>query len=152
MMRFLLITAFLILSSAPALSGDLFIRDGDSFTMNGKELRLWGIDAPEYRQYCSKDDQSVPCGKYARQRLENLLTGEKLECERITTDRYKRIIARCYVRGEDVAAQMVRAGFAFDYERYSKGTYAEQQKAAQNEKRGLWSMQFEWPWIWKRQN
>ena len=50
MMRFLLITAFLILSSAPALSADLFIRDGDSFAMNGKELRLWGIDAPEYRQ------------------------------------------------------------------------------------------------------
>jgi endonuclease YncB( thermonuclease family) len=150
MMRFLLITAFLILSSAPALSSDLFIRDGDSFAMNGKEHRLRGIDAPEYRQYCLKDDQSVPCGKYARQRLENLLTGKELECERITTDRYQRTIARCTVEGEDVAALMVRSGFAFDYPRYSNGAYAEQQKAAKDEDRGLWSMKFEFPWHYKR--
>tara|TARA_Y100000294_G_scaffold76788_1_gene72308 strand:+ start:50 stop:505 length:456 start_codon:yes stop_codon:yes gene_type:complete len=149
-MRFLLITAFLILSSATALSDDLFIRDGDSFAMNGIELRLWGIDAPEYRQYCLKDDQSVPCGKYARQRLENLLTGKELECERITTDRYQRTIARCTVEGEDVAALMVRSGFAFDYPRYSNGAYSEQQKAAKTERRGLWSMEFEFPWHYKR--
>ena len=150
MMRFLLITAFLIWSSAPALSSDLFIRDGDSFAMNGKELRLWGIDAPEYRQYCLKDDKSVPCGKYARQRLENLISGKKLECEGITIDRYKRTIARCIVEGEDVAAQMVRSGFAFDSPRYSNGAYAEQQKAAKDEDRGLWSMEFEFPWHYKR--
>ncbi len=150
MMRFLMISAFLILSSAPALSGDLFIRDGDSFAMNGKELRLWGIDAPEYRQYCLKDNKSVPCGKYARQRLENLLSGKELECERIITDRYQRTIARCIVEGEDVASQMVRSGFAFDYPRYSNGAYAEQQKAAKDERRGLWSMEFEFPWHFKR--
>lgn len=149
-MRFLLIAALLTLSSAHALSSDLFIRDGDSFAMNGKELRLWGIDAPEYRQYCLKDDQSVPCGKYARQRLENLISGKELECERITTDRYQRTIARCTIEGEDVAALMVRAGFAFDYPRYSNGAYSEQQKAAKDEHRGLWSMEFEFPWHYKR--
>ncbi len=71
-------------------------------------------------------------------------------CERVNTDRYKRILARCYVHGEDVAALMVGAGFAFDYPRYSNGAYAEQQKAAKNERRGLWSMEFEFPWHYKR--
>ncbi len=151
-MRFYVSMIVMILAASPALANDLFVRDGDSFAIGSQEIRLWGIDAPEYPQYCIQNGQLIPCGKYARQRLENLLKGEELECERITTDRYQRIIARCSVRGEDVAAQMVWAGFAFDYTRYSKGAYSEQQKAAQNEKRGLWSMEFEWPWIWKRKN
>lgn len=149
MKLYLLITC-LVLSASPALASDLFIRDGDSFAIGGQEVRLWGIDAPEYHQTCFKDGSSVPCGKYARQRLENLTKGANLQCERVNTDRYKRIVARCYVQGEDLAALMVRAGFAFDYPRYSKGAYSNQQKAAKNELRGLWSMDFEMPWIWKR--
>ena len=68
----------------------------------------------------------------------------------MNTDRYKRTIARCYVDGIDIAAEMVRAGFAFDHLRYSNGAYSNQQKAAKNEHRGLLSTKFEWPWIWKK--
>jgi endonuclease YncB( thermonuclease family) len=138
------------LAASPALANDLFVRDGDSFAIDGQEVRLWGIDAPEYHQICFKDGKSTPCGKYSRQRLENLMKNEQLQCERVDIDRYKRIVARCYIQGEDLAALMVRAGFAFDYPRYSKGAYSKQQKAAKNELRGLWSMDFEMPWIWKR--
>ena len=149
-MRFHIILAVVILAASPALANDLFVRDGDSFAIDGQEVRLWGIDAPEYHQICSKDGKSTPCGKYSRQRLENLMKNEQLQCERVDIDRYKRIVARCYIQGEDLAALMVRAGFAFDYPRYSKGAYSKQQKAAKNELRGLWSMDFEMPWIWKR--
>jgi endonuclease YncB( thermonuclease family) len=45
---------------------------------------------------------------------------------------------------------MVAAGFAFDYPRYSQGAYRVQQKAAQTDRRGLWSMNFEMPWVWRR--
>jgi endonuclease YncB( thermonuclease family) len=149
-MKLCLLITFALLAASPALASDLFIRDGDSFSIDGQEVRLWGIDAPEYHQTCFKDGSSVPCGKYARQRLEKLTKGADLQCERINTDRYKRTVARCYVHGEDLAALMVRAGFAFDYPRYSKGTYSKQQKAAKNELRGLWSMKFDMPWICKR--
>ena len=149
-MRFHIILAVVILAASPALANDLFVRDGDSFAIDGQEIRLWGIDAPEYHQICFKDGKSTPCGKYSRQRLENLMNNEQLQCERVDIDRYKRIVARCYIQGEDLAALMVRAGFAFDYPRYSKGAYSKQQKAAKNELRGLWSMDFEMPWIWKR--
>lgn len=150
MMKLYLILAFFILGTSPALAGDLFVRDGDSFVLNGQEIRLWGIDAPEYHQSCYQGSKSVPCGKYARQRLENLLKDEKLSCARVNTDRYKRTVARCYVRGQDVAALMVGSGFAFDYTRYSRGAYSEHQKAAKSERRGLWSMDFEMPWNWKK--
>jgi len=149
-MRFHIFLAVVVLVASPALANDLFVRDGDSFAIDGQEVRLWGIDAPEYHQTCFKDGQTAPCGKYARQRLENLMKDEQLQCERVDIDRYKRIVARCYVQGEDLGVLMVRAGFAFDYSRYSKGAYSKQQKAAKNERRGLWSMDFEMPWIWKR--
>lgn len=121
MMQLYLILPLLILIAPPALAGDLFVRDGDSFLLKGQEIRLWGIDAPEYYQSCYQDAKSVPCGKYARQKLENLMKGEEISCERVNTDRYKRTVARCYVRGEDVGALMVGSGFAFDYSRYSHG-------------------------------
>ena len=149
-MQLYLILAFFILGTSSALADDLFVRDGDSFVLNGQEIRLWGIDAPEYHQSCYEGSKRVPCGKYARQRLENLLKDEELNCERVNTDRYKRTVARCYVRGKDIAALMVRSGFAFDNTRYSRGAYSEQQKAAKNERRGLWSMNFEMPWMYKR--
>ena len=149
-MRFHIFLAVVVLASSPALASDLFVRDGDSFAIDGQVVRFWGIDAPEYHQNCFKDSKTVPCGKFARQRLENLMKDEELQCERVDIDRYKRIVARCYIQDEDLAALMVRAGFAFDYPRYSKGAYSKHQKAAKNERRGLWSMDFEMPWIWKR--
>jgi endonuclease YncB( thermonuclease family) len=38
----------------------------------------------------------------------------------------------------DVGALMVRAGFAMDYERYSKGFYAAEQDEARRGSLGVW--------------
>lgn len=64
-------------------------------------MRLWGIDAPEYHQTCLKNTMPLPCGKYARQRLDNLIKDAPLQCDYVDRGSYKRIIARCYVQRED---------------------------------------------------
>ena len=56
-MRFYIFWAVVALAASPALANDLFVRDGDSFVMDGQEVRLWGIDAPEYHQTCIKGDR-----------------------------------------------------------------------------------------------
>jgi endonuclease YncB( thermonuclease family) len=40
------------------------------------------------------------------------------------------MIAVCLVDGADIGSEMVRQGWALDYERYSGGAYADEQKAA----------------------
>ena len=47
--------------------------DGDSFFLNGTEVRMVGIDAPEGRQTCERQGRSWPCGEEARKHLAGLL-------------------------------------------------------------------------------
>jgi len=51
-MRFgtLLISATLLACASPTLAQTVV--DGDTIKLNGTTWRLWGIDAPESRQWC----------------------------------------------------------------------------------------------------
>lgn len=62
-------------------------------------------------------------------------------------DRYKRIIARCTVAGEDLEKWMVANDLALAYRRYST-EYVAQEQAAQAARVGLWRGEFVPPWEW----
>ena len=47
---------------------------------------------------------------------------------------------------------MVKNGYAFDYPRYSKKKFANAQLFAKQNKLGIWSMKFEYPWEWRKKN
>lgn len=47
-------------------------------------------------------------------------------------------------------AEMVRQGWALDYEEYSRGVYADEQRAAWAERAGIWAGEFVPPWEWRR--
>ena len=44
---------------------------------------------------------------------------------------------------------MVRNGYAFDFKKYSKNKYAKDEKYAKDNKLGFWTMNFEYPWVWR---
>ncbi len=92
------------------------VTDGDTLRMDGKTYRLWGIDAPESRQVCP---DGWPAGRMATTRLQELVTGKYVVCERTGSDQYGRTIAICTVRGEDLGATLVREGMAWAFRRYS---------------------------------
>ena len=76
--------------------------------------------------------------------------GQKtVACQERDRDRYHRIVAVCSVAGEDIAAWLVRNGWALDWPRYSHGAYAADQSEAANGKRGMWQGEFEKPWEWR---
>lgn len=126
--------------------------DGDGFRLNGKRIRLWGVDAPELRQTCERGPLPYPCGEEAREVLGALLQGGAVKCQAVDQDRYGRAVARCAVNGRDLGGELVRLGWAVDFRRYSKGSYAGQEQEAREAGRGLWAGKFELPALWRERN
>ena len=50
-------------------SDSIKIVDGDTIVLNGEKIRFSGIDAPELKQTCMKDDQKVFCGMFVKMLL-----------------------------------------------------------------------------------
>ena len=128
------------------------ISDADSLRAGALRLRLHGIDAPELKQLCfNKANQPYSCGKMARDFLRSVIeTGAQIECQHLDTDRYRRLIVRCFHDGQDIAAQLVRAGWALAYRRYAKD-YIMAEKQAAEARQGIWQGNFTRPEIWRRQ-
>jgi endonuclease YncB( thermonuclease family) len=58
------------------------IKDGDSFVFGGQDIRLWGIDAPEYDQICQRSGRDYDCGRAARDYLAALADPLGVICRR----------------------------------------------------------------------
>lgn len=138
------------LIASPALGGDLRVIDGDTFELRGEIIRLWGVDAVERKQVCTRAAKSYPCGLAARDMLRSLVEGRTVLCERLDTDKYGRTVARCTADGLDLGAGLVASGWALDFERYSMGHYAALERAARDARAGLWSGDFILPRLWRK--
>jgi endonuclease YncB( thermonuclease family) len=99
--------------------------DGDTIKLNGTTCRLWGIDAPETKQWCS----DYPAGALATGMLSKLMSGRAITCEDRGHDRYGRTIGLCRADGDDLSKAMVRLGMAWAYVRYSRD-YVDQEEQA----------------------
>src|SRR3546814_704821 len=107
--RLLAVAAVLIawLSAAPnalyadALAGVASVIDGDTIEMRDQRIRLFGIDAPEGRQFCQISRKDYRCGQQAALALSDFIGRATVSCEARDRDRYGRIVAVCHVRGED---------------------------------------------------
>jgi len=100
--------------SRAAVSGVPYVIDGDTLAFGRKRVRLWGIDAPEMDTWQ---------GQKARAFLIKKLAGREVMCVDSGGQSYGRIVAKCYVDGEDIAWWLVNAGHAIDWPRYSGGHY-----------------------------
>jgi len=110
---------------------------------------LHGIDAPEGRQLCFDEGEPWLCGTDATSALRNMIDGRQVTCEELDRDRYKRIVARCMVGGEDLGEWMVLRGWAVAYVRFSD-EYSRAEAIAMSRERGIWAGEFEMPWDWRK--
>jgi endonuclease YncB( thermonuclease family) len=130
--------------------GRATVVDGDTIEVQRQRIRLDGIDAPESQQTClGADSKLYFCGSKAALALADFLRDATVRCKAVGYDQYRRIVARCSARGEDLASVLVRSGWALDWPRYSGGEYGLDQKAAQAARRGMWAGKFVEPWNWR---
>ena len=132
-------------------SYEIKIIDGDTINLNGEKIRFTGIDTPELKQTCNKDNKVIPCGIEARKLLIAKISNHKVKCKKEGKDQYKRTLAECFVKDFSLSSFLVREGYAFAYRKYSKKFVNDEDYARKNNL-GIWSMRFEYPWDWRKKN
>ena len=127
------------------------ITDGDTIKILTSDkqqikVRLASIDTPEKRQ---------PYGKKAKQVLSDKIYGKQVAVEKVTTDRYQRMIGKVFLGERYINAEMVAEGYAWVYRKYNKDPkLLELERQAQEDGRGLWALQKDQriaPWEWRKQ-
>ena len=132
-------------------SQELKVVDGDTIHLNGKKIRFIGIDTPELKQTCIKEGIKDYCGVTAKQILIDKIGNNSVECISEGKDQYKRTLAECFVNNESLSSYLVRSGYGFAYRKYSK-KFIKDENYAKTNQLGMWSMKFEYPWNFRKNN
>ncbi len=67
--------------------------DGDSFKTTADEMRLEGVEAPEYNS---------EAGQKTKRKLEELILNKNIEYEEKARDVYRRLVVQVWVDGKNV--------------------------------------------------
>ena len=149
MKRFLMILVLGLLFCNTSFADSLRVVDGDTIVLNGEKIRFSGIDAPEYDQECMNGDKKIYCGMFSKILLTKKIGDEIPKCIREGKDVYGRTLAECFVNGESLSSFLVRQGYAFAYRKYSK-KFIKDEEYAKKIKIGMWTMEFEFPWDFRK--
>jgi endonuclease YncB( thermonuclease family) len=132
------------------MPGNVRVIDGDSLRRGQTEIRLHGIDAPEYRQTCRDAVRAeYSCGKRAAEELRSLVRGVEIKCQSLETDRYGRAVATCHAGTVNINREMVARGWAVALMRFGS-EYMLAEKQARAARRGLWAGSFEEPSLYRQ--
>jgi endonuclease YncB( thermonuclease family) len=131
------------------VTGQARVIDGDTLEIDGRHVRLEGIDAPEMGQTCGRRlIGSWKCGSAAADRLAELVAKRVVNCESRGNDKYGRMLGICSDDGNDINAQMVREGYAWAFVKYSQ-TYVQQEATARTQRVGIWQGDAEPAWVYR---
>ena len=124
--------------------------DGDSLAVEARgktfQVRLWGIDAPEWGQAFSIESREVS---------RKLVKGRKVIIHPQYRDKFDRIVAIVEVDGRLLNEEMVRRGMAWVSNRYCDedicNDWRDVEKTAKQDGTGLWvDAEPIAPWEWKK--
>lgn len=139
--------------------GKAYVTDGDTIKINDQKIRLFGIDAPETKQFCKEVylsflifnfKRDYRCGEKSTNALKKKIQGKNIRClVQNNKDRYRRNIGICYLKKKDINSWLVKNGYAIAYRRYSK-KYINDEQYAEDNKLGIWQGTFMKPEKWRR--
>ena len=154
MKKFLGIVFLFFIFSNISFANNLKISDGDTIILNGEKIRFSGIDTPELKQTCIKNENGIywlfHCGKFVKDILVKKIGNNIINCEREPEkDFFCRTLGECFVINESLSKFLVRNGYGFAFVKYSK-KFVEDEKYAKENNLGLWVMEFEYPWDFRK--
>ena len=135
---------------AESIKGRAKIIDGDTIRIGKNKIRLYGIDAPEINQTCTFNKIIWECGLDSSQALESMISEKEVQCEIVDIDRYKRFVAKCFVRNIYLNQYMVQNGWAVAY-RYYSDDFIKNEEIAKKNKAGIWQGKFLDPYLYRKQ-
>ena len=148
---FLILICFSAVSSGKTIFGKAKVVDGDTIHIDKNKIRLHAIDAPETNQTCNKNNKVWNCGIESTKFLKKLIGKNKIECITTGKDQYNRFIGICYKNNLDLNSEMVLNGWAIAYRYYSMD-YVKEEEEAKKQKIGIWSGEFEEPYLFRKKN
>jgi endonuclease YncB( thermonuclease family) len=158
MFKSLLAGAVLAVALLPSVGAETIrgrvvsVADGDTLTIlvdhRTTIVRLDGIDAPEKGQ---------PFGQAAKRQISDLAFDRTATATCSKVDRYRRHVCAVSVEGEDVGLHLIASGHAWVFIRYAhelpavrRAQYEVAERAARDERRGLWRDASPMPpWEWR---
>ena len=135
---------------AESIKGRATIIDGDTIRIGKNKIRLYGIDAPEINQTCTINKIIWECGLDSSQALESMISKKEVQCEIVDIDRYKRFVAKCFVKNINLNQYMVQNGWAVAY-RYYSDDFIKNEEIAKKNKSGIWQGKFLDPYLFRKQ-
>jgi len=131
------------------------ILDGKTLEINGQQVIMQDLDAPDLDQICftKKKYYKFRCGVAAAEKLAKLISNQVLSCEGAKTNDQGILLATCWV-GEapqriDIGEQAVMNGWAV-YDPAQSARYKRVQAVARQLRQGLWRAKFVMPWDWRK--
>lgn len=141
------------------------VSDGDTVTVdtgNARlKIRLLAIDSPEVtchgeQSHCKEEGQAF--GREAKEALSKAVYKKEIKVRLNGETTYDRKVGTIFYNDIDVNYLMVRAGYAWHYEKFARQQpgeealqYAAAQEQARSERKGLWaSSSPQPPWDWRK--
>lgn len=123
------ILAALLVFANPAVAANIEVIDGATLVVDGRTVRLWGIEAPSAEQTCvTTTGRSWPCGKRVRDQLVSAVRDSAIACQPKAPG-----IELCRIAGLDIGALLVKEGLA-----RARDDYQELEARARAARVGLW--------------
>ena len=131
----------------PSIYGQVAVASGDTLLMNGRYIRLFGIDAPEIKQTCvNAQGKKYNCGQEAINWLRRWLQDYEIECNVIKQNSRGNAVGVCSIGEYDIGAALVASGWAISLP--NNNVYGPYEQQAQMAHRGMWQGWFYKPWDW----
>ena len=136
------------------VAGKATVISGDTIVIDGKRIRILGIDAPELEQTCIRrgETSTWPCGQEAARALSEWITQYMVKCDTHGTDYNGRWQADCEVETISVATWIAGNGWAVPNRDCQCKAVRAWAAFAKEKGLGIWNSQFLLPWQWRALN